>query len=99
MADNAFGEPTLLQEDEEILGDPSFEILVRNGEPIVSGSYFVHPPLRAVRAEWDPERPDRLLVRADDGTDWFADPVPRSGAVNVRLRPASGTHRAYKPQG
>ena len=95
MAD---GEPTLLHEDEEVLGDPSFEILVRDGVPIVSGSYFVHPPLRAVRAGWDPRQSDRLLVRADDGSDWFADAVAPTGTVNVRLRPLSGTHRAYKPQ-
>jgi hypothetical protein len=95
MAD---GEPTLLQENEDTLGDPSFEILVRDGAPIVSGSYFVHPPLRAVRAEWDPQDPDRLLVRADDGSDWFADDVPQSGTVNVRLRPLTGSHRAYQPE-
>ena len=98
MGDKAIGDPTLLHEDEEILGDPSFEILVRDGEPIVSGSYFVQPPLRAVAAEWDPKVPSRLLVRADDGSDWFADAVPRSGAVNVRLRPVSGSHRAYQPE-
>jgi hypothetical protein len=92
------GEPTLLHEDEEPLGDPSFEIWVRDGEPIVSGSYFVHPPLRAVGAGWDPQRPGRLLVRADDGSDWFADAVPQAGAVSVRLRPVSGSHRAYKPE-
>jgi hypothetical protein len=96
MADKAVGEPTLLQEDEEILGDPSFEILVRDGKPVVSGTYFVHPPLRAVTAEWDPQRPGRLVVRADDGSEWFADEVALTGAVNVRLRPATGTHRAYR---
>ena len=47
-------EPTMLDEDEEILGDPSFQMWVRDGEPIVSGSYFMHPPLRAKSAQWDP---------------------------------------------
>src|SRR4051794_18725562 len=53
MDNQSIGEPTLLPEDDEVLGEPSFEILVRDGEPIVSGSYFIHPPLRAVDAEWD----------------------------------------------
>jgi hypothetical protein len=91
----SIGIPTLLHEEEEMLGDPSFEMWVREGTPVVSGSYFVHPPLRAVRAEWDAERPGRLLVRADDGTDWFADDVPQTGSVTVVLRPASGAHRAF----
>ena len=95
MTDPAIGEPTLLQEEDEPLGEPSFELWVRDGEPIASGSYFVHPPLRATDAEWDPARPNRLLVHADDGSDWFADDVPRSGGVSVRLRPVSGRHRAY----
>jgi hypothetical protein len=97
MADESLGDPTLLQEDEETLGEPSFEIWVREGRPIVSGSYFVQPPLRAVSAEWDAERADRLRVRADDGSEWFADDVPRTGAASVRLQPVSGRHRAYSP--
>jgi hypothetical protein len=97
VAERPVGDPTLLQEDEETLGEPSFEIWVRDGEPIASGSYFVQPPLRAVTAVWDSARPDRLLVRADDGTEWFAEDVPRTGGVSVRLRPASGAHRAYSP--
>jgi hypothetical protein len=97
MADQPVGDPTLLQEDEETLGEPSFEIWVRDGEPIVSGSYFVQPPLRAVSAVWDATEPGRLLVQADDGTEWFAADVPRVGALSVRLRPVSGAHRAYSP--
>jgi len=95
MGDESIGEPTLLHEDEEVLGEPSFEILVRDGDPVISGSYFIHPPLRAVRAEWDPQHSGRLLVRADDGSDWFADDVPRSGVISVQLRPVTGAHRAY----
>ena len=91
------GDPTLLHEEEEVLGTPSFELLVRDGEAVVSGSYFVHPPVRAVDAEWDAAS-GRLLVRADDGSRWYADDVPRHGTVNVRLRPVSGGHRAYAGQ-
>ena len=92
------GDPTLLHEEEEVLGTPSFELLVRDGRPIVSGSYFVHPPVRATDAEWDPATPGRLLVRADDGSSWYADDVPKQGAVSIRLRPTSGQHRAYAEQ-
>lgn len=83
-----------LHEEEEALALPSFEILVRDGEPVVSGSYFLHPPLRAVAAEWDPDDPTRLVVRADDGSDWDAHGVPRTGAVNVVLTPVGQTHPA-----
>jgi hypothetical protein len=89
------GVPTLLQEEEEVLGDPSFELLVRDGEPIVSGSYFIHPPLRAVTVEWDKSVAGRILVRANDGTDWVGTNVPREGKANVPLHPASGRHPAY----
>ena len=84
-----------LHEEEEALGLPSFEILVRDGEPVVSGSYFLHPPLRAVHAEWDAADPACLRVRADDGSDWYARDVPRSGVVNVVLQPV-GDHPALK---
>jgi hypothetical protein len=83
---------TIPAEEEEALALPSFEILVRNGEPIVSGSYFLHPPLRAVHAGWDPADPSHLLVRADDGSDWHAVDVPRTGRVNVVLEPVGGEH-------
>jgi hypothetical protein len=78
-------EPTMLEEDEEILGDPSFQMWVSDGEPIVSGSYFMHPPLRAKSAQWDPHVPGRLLVRASDGTLWSAEDVPKTGGVTARL--------------
>ena len=81
-------EPTMLDEDEEILGDPSFEMWVRDGEPIVSGSYFMHPPLRAKSAQWDRNVPGRLLVRASDGTLWSAEDVPHTGGVTAYLHPA-----------
>ena len=81
-------EPTMLEEDEEVLGDPSFQMWVRDGEPIVSGSYFMHPPLRARSAQWDPRRPGRLLVRASDGTLWAAEDVRKTGGVTAHLHPA-----------
>lgn len=80
-------EPTMLDEDEELLGDPSFQMWVRDGEPIVSGSYFMHPPLRAKSAEWDRNVPGRLLVRASDDTLWSADDVPLTGGVTAILHP------------
>jgi len=84
-----------IHDEEEALGVPSFELLVRDGEAVVSGSYFLHPPLRAVRAEWDAADPARLNVRADDGSDWYAVDVPRTGVVNVVLQPV-GDHAALK---
>jgi hypothetical protein len=81
-------EPTMLDEGEEILGDPSFQMWVRDGEPIVSGSYFMHPPLRAKSARWDPRQPGRLLVRASDGTLWAAEDVRKTGGVTAHLHPA-----------
>jgi hypothetical protein len=81
-------EPTMLDEDEEILGDPSFQMWVRDGEPIVSGSYFMHPPLRAKSAEWDQNVPGRLLVRASDDTLWSAEDVPKAGGITAHLHPA-----------
>ena len=83
-------------EEEEPVGNPSFELLVRDGLPIVSGSYFLHPPLRAVEADWDPAHGGRLVVRADDGSDWNADDVPQEGRVNVVLRPTDGDHPALQ---
>jgi hypothetical protein len=92
-------EPTphgeLPPEEEEALGEPSFEMLVRDGEPVVSGSYFLHPPLRAVQAAWDPADRTRLRVRADDGSEWYAENVPLTGSANVVLRPVGGGHAAF----
>ena len=84
-----------IHDEEEALGAPSFEILVREGEPVVSGSYFLHPPLRAVSAEWDAADPAQLNVRADDGSEWYAPDVPRTGMVNVVLQPV-GDHPVLK---
>lgn len=83
-------------EEEEPIGNPSFELLVRDGRPVVSGSYFLHPPLRAVKAEWDPERSNRIVVRADDGSEWYADDVAREGRINIVLEPVSGDHPALQ---
>ena len=74
-------------EEEEVLGTPTFEVLVRDGEPIVSGTYFMAPPLYMREAEWDASRPDRLLVTATDGSRWYADNVQLKGRVNVVLKP------------
>ncbi|MGX7678449.1 hypothetical protein ACSMXN_06095 [Jatrophihabitans sp. DSM 45814] len=81
------GAPTFLDEEEEVLGDPSFEMWVLDGKPMISGCYFMIPPLTAVRASWDAKRPDHLLVRASDGSDWEATDVPLSGSISVVLSP------------
>jgi hypothetical protein len=96
MSSPAEGVPTLLPEEDEVLGDPSFELWVRDGDPVVSGSYFLHPPLRAVDARWDPTDRHRVLVRADDGSEWFAIDVPLSGSVTVVLHPVAGSHPAFR---
>jgi hypothetical protein len=74
-------------DDEEVMGEPSFELRLRDGEPQVSGCYFMYPVLHVAELEWDPERGDRILVTADDGSRWFADRVTRSGTTSVALRP------------
>lgn len=79
--------PTLLDDDEDVFGIPSFEMLVRHGVPIVSGSYFMHPPLRAKSADWDPDHPGRLIVRASDDSIWTCDNVPLTGTVTACLNP------------
>jgi hypothetical protein len=84
----SIAEPTMLDEDEEILGEPSFQMWVRDGVPVVSGSYFMQPPLRARSAEWDPDVPGRLIVRASDGTLWSAEDVPLAGGVTASLHRA-----------
>lgn len=75
-----------IEEDEELLGTPSFEVLVRDGEPITSGSYFMAPPLYMREADWDPDDPHRLIVKASDGSTWHAENVALTGKVNVILR-------------
>ena len=74
-------------DDEEVMGEPSFELRLRDGEPQVSGCYFMYPVLQVDRAVWDEGRPDRILVTADDGSRWFAENVARHGVTNVRLHP------------
>ncbi|MCP9948242.1 hypothetical protein [Actinomadura madurae] len=76
-----------IEEEEEVLGTPSFEVLVVDGDPIVGGSYFMAPPLYMRKAEWDPAEPGRLTVFASDDTIWYATDVPRQGRVNVVLVP------------
>ena len=81
-------------EEEEAIGIPSFEMLVRDGQPVVSGSYFLHPPLRAVEAHWDAQDPSRLKVRADYGSEWYATDVPTEGRASVVLQPVDPYHPA-----
>jgi hypothetical protein len=83
----------LPEEEEEALGLPTFELLVRNGEPVVSGSYFLQPPLRATSADRDAEDASRLIVRADDGSTWLATDVPTTGLATIVLKPV-GDHPA-----
>ncbi|MEO3787562.1 hypothetical protein ABGB12_29905 [Actinocorallia sp. B10E7] len=79
-----------LEEEEEALGTPTFEVLVRDGEPVVAGSYFMSPPIYLREASWDPARAGRLIVTASDGSRWHAEDVPREGRANVVLRPLDG---------
>ncbi|PXX01665.1 hypothetical protein [Mycolicibacterium moriokaense] len=95
MEEHDIPKPTLLDDTEEVLGEPSFELLIKDGVPVVSGSYFIQPPLSAVSAEWDAAHENRLNVRANDGSEWIADNVPRSGRVSVVLHPVDGVHPAY----
>ncbi len=74
-------------DDEEVLGEATFELRLRNGEPQVSGCYFMHPVLKVSDMAWDHERPGRILVTANDGSRWFADRVKREGTTNVVLHP------------
>jgi hypothetical protein len=76
-----------IEDEEEVLGTPTFEVLVHDGEPIVSGTYYMAPPLYMREASWDPDQRDRLRVTASDGTAWYAERVPQQGRVNVVLRP------------
>ena len=75
------------EDDEEVLGEPSFELRLRDGEPQVSGCYFMHPVLHVASYAWADSHPNRILITADDGSRWFADRVPRAGAANVVLHP------------
>lgn len=72
---------------EEIMGEPTFELRLREGEPQVSGCYFMHPVLQVLDARWDEARPGRILVTASDGSRWCADGVAHRGTVNVTLKP------------
>ncbi len=75
-------------DEEEVLGEPVFELLVRDGKPVVAGSYYMHPPLRQKSARVDDAVPGRVVVTTADGSDWYADDVPQTGKATVRLRPA-----------
>ncbi|MCH5675621.1 hypothetical protein [Streptomyces gilvus] len=76
--------------DEEVMGKPAFELRLRDGQPLVSGCYFMHPVLQVADATWDDQRPERIMVTADDGSRWFADSVPKTGVANVVLQPLEG---------
>ena len=74
-------------DDDEVLGEPVFEMLVRDGQPVIAGSYFMHPPLRQQSAGFDNSVPGRLIVTATNGSRWYADDLPSTGQVTVRLQP------------
>jgi len=74
-----------LEDDEDVLGSPSFQVLVRDGEALVSGCYFMNPIIQMQAATWDPEQSHRLLVTASDGSRWYADDAPRKGQASVEL--------------
>lgn len=74
-------------DDDEVLGEPVFEMLLRDGQPVIAGSYFMHPPLRQQSAVFDSSVPGRLVVTATNGSRWYADDLPPTGQVTVRLRP------------
>ena len=76
-----------MDDEEEVLGIPTFEVLLRDGEPFVSGTYFMAPPIYMREAEWDKEVPGRLVVTASDGSLWYAEDVPMTGRVNAVMRP------------
>lgn len=72
--------------DEEVQGEPVFEMLLRDGQPVIAGSYFMHPPLRQKSAGFEPSNPGRLIVEATNGSRWYADDLPQSGQVTVLLQ-------------
>jgi hypothetical protein len=73
----------VIDDDDEVIGKPSFELRLRDGEPQVSGCYFMHPVLQVADFAW--AGADRILVTADDGSRWYADRVPRQGVASATL--------------
>jgi hypothetical protein len=47
----------------------------------------MHPPLRQQSAAFDSSIPGRLVVTATNGSRWYADDLPSTGQVTVRLHP------------
>jgi hypothetical protein len=78
---------SMSDDDEEVQGEPEFEMLVRDGKPVIAGSYFMHPPLRQRSVEFDSTVPGRLIVTATNGSRWYADDLPPTGQATVRLQP------------
>jgi hypothetical protein len=74
-------------DDDEVLGEPTFEMLVREGQPVIAGSYFMHPPLRQQSADFDSSVPGRLIVTATNGSKWYVDDIPTTGTATIRLLP------------
>jgi hypothetical protein len=74
-------------DDDEVLGEPTFELLVRDGLPVIAGSYFMHPPLRQRSAGLDSSVPGRVVVTATNGSRWYVDDIPSTGSATLRLRP------------
>jgi hypothetical protein len=73
--------------EDEVLGEPTFEMLMRDGQPVIAGSYFMRPALRQQSARFDEAIPGRLLVTTTLGTVWYADDVPATGVATIRLQP------------
>ena len=75
-------------DDDEVLGEPVFEMLLRDGQPVIAGSYFMHPPLRQQSAAFDSSVPGRLVVTATNGSRWYADDLPSDRAGDRPAAPA-----------
>jgi hypothetical protein len=77
-----------LEEEEEVFGTPTFEVLMQDGQLVASGSYFMVPPRYLHSARWSEDNPHHLLVTADDGSRWEATGVPHTGKMNIVLHQA-----------
>jgi len=57
--------------DEEVLGTPSFEVLVPQ-RPGDHEWFLLHGAAEVYgEADWDDDNPNRLLVTATDGSRWY----------------------------
>jgi hypothetical protein len=77
----------MMDDDDEVMGEPVFELLTRDGKPIVAGSYFMHPPLRQRDIRMDDAVPNRVIVTSTDGREWYTDDMPPTGKATLLLQP------------